>query len=77
VRSDRCVHARMHNGIEVVRYDRAGKWYEEHPDGSRKKPTLGQAVNDAALPGVTVIFGLPGGSMFDDWVRALRGGGQP
>ena len=69
---DRTVHARG-RGYEVVRYDRAGKWYVESVDGSRRAVTLDQAVREAmdikrAREG-EVLIGQPGGSAFD---RKLR-----
>lgn len=67
---DRRVHAR-YEGMEIVRYDRSGKWYLEptHPTLKRQHVTIDQAV-DAALwastqPEGTVTFGLPGGTTFD------------
>lgn len=69
---DRRVHARMPNGVEVVRYDRAGKWYEES-EGQRKHIGINQAVDDALLPGAYVFLGVPGGQTFDAKVRRRRG----
>ena len=43
---DRTVHARG-KGYEVVRYDRARKWYVESIDGSRRAVTVDQAVREA------------------------------
>jgi hypothetical protein len=47
--SDRTVHA-SYPGLEIVRYDRAGKWYFEPTQTSlpRQQVTVGQAA-DAAI----------------------------
>jgi hypothetical protein len=63
--SDRHVHIRLRDGREVVRYDRAGKWYIEHPDGRRFWLKFAEAVSWANDPGAEVFTGLPGGSRFD------------
>ena len=44
--ADRTVHATLGDGWEVVRYDRAGKWYIEHPSPGRKRRAV--SVSDAA-----------------------------
>jgi len=70
---DRTVHAWGKSG-EVVRYERAGKWYWEPNTGARTKLTLAEAVakgiwcwyHDAG----TVCFARRGGSAFDRGVRA-------
>jgi hypothetical protein len=74
--ADRTVHAWGDSG-EVVRYDRAGKWYFEPKDGPRR--LLG--VSDAAIKALwlwyhdngSVNFGLAGGGMFDQMVRDRSG----
>lgn len=74
---DRRVHAWGKSG-EVVRYDRAGKWYWEPKviDGKpqRIKLTLAQAVDKGIWcwyhDAGTVCFALRGGSAFDRGVRA-------
>lgn len=71
-RRDRMVHARLPNGLEIARYDRAGRWYEESP-GQRKNITVGQAVERALMPGAYVFLDLPGGGSFDAKVRRRRG----
>ncbi len=43
---DRQVHAEG-QGYQVVRYDRAGKWWVEGVDGSRRQVRLDQAVREA------------------------------
>lgn len=68
--SDRTVHARGGN-VEVVRYDRAGKWWLESIDG--KHPRKPVTLNKAALVALDmlhsehgqVFFGKPGGGAFD------------
>lgn len=72
-RSDRRVHAFCVE-YEVVRYDRAGKWFIEF--GSlepRRRLTLASAV-DAAVEtwdhGGSPKMGVPGGGAFDAKLRA-------
>lgn len=70
---DRTVHARIGRD-EVVRYDRAGKWWLEQPhSGFRHRISFDLAVKmgvDAMASEGTVYFGRPGGSTFDRRVRA-------
>lgn len=72
-RDDRTVHARLFDGVEIVRYDRAGKWYAEKQAllAPRQHLTLSQAVamvlNDEDAE---VFHGKPGGAMFDRRVKA-------
>jgi hypothetical protein len=75
VTTDRTVHARYPN-MEIVRYDRAGKWYLE-PTISRAKRqriTLADAVAQAAWAQRhhrgEIFFGRPGGMSFDRKVKA-------
>lgn len=70
-KSDRCVHARLVNGSEIVRYDRAGKWYVEG-DVDRRKTTVTGAARLAAQEGAVVLYSLPGGSRFEAKVRVMR-----
>jgi len=61
---NRTVHALLTDGTEIVRYDRAGKWYVEQPDGYRRLLTLTEATQFVVhrrewLPGRI------GGSAFD------------
>lgn len=58
--------------IEIVRYNRAGKWWYE--DGPRRRPlTLDEAVAFCKdRPAVIWHKGLPGGAMFDARVRRMR-----
>ena len=72
--TDRTVHAR-YPGMEIVRYDRAGKWYLEPVAAPlrRQQVTLrvaaAQAVWGANNKGGVVLFGRPGGLRFDALVR--------
>lgn len=70
--NDRTVHAR-YPGMEIVRYDRAGKWYFEPLDSSlsRQKVTVKQAA-DAAVwargyynEGAHIFTNRHGGTTFD------------
>ncbi len=69
--SDRTVHA-SYPGMEIVRYDRAGKWYFEPTDSSlpRQKVTVKQAA-DAAVWALgyydnqAQVFERKGGKNFD------------
>ncbi|WP_413354062.1 hypothetical protein [Microbacterium sp. 1P06AB] len=76
-RNDRTVHCTVipidGGRIEIVRYDRSGKWYRE--EGDRRRPlTLGQAVLYAEVDRPAVIWheGRPGGRAFDAMVRRAR-----
>ena len=60
---ERTVHAVAADGTEVVRYDKAGKWYAEPIDGKRRHVTLSEAVT------IALAFGS-----FRDWPR--NGGAQ-
>jgi hypothetical protein len=71
--SDRRVHAR-HGNVEIVRYDRAGKWWLESIDGRwpRRRVSVTMAAihaHDFLQDGGEVFFGLHGGAMFDSKVR--------
>lgn len=63
--SDRTVHARLRDGTEIVRYDRAGKWFVESPDGSRERVTVREAARRASVSGATIYVGRAGGGRFD------------
>ncbi len=68
---DRTVHAVCADGREIVRYNRAGKWWIEHASG-RVPLRLQSAAEIAAVAttlGGEVRFGLPGGTAFDKRVR--------
>ena len=70
MRKDRTVHA-GYDGMEVVRYDRAGKWYLEPTDTSlRRQPVTVFEAAIAARWGRAnangwVELGLSGGRTFD------------
>ena len=55
---------------DIVRYDRAGKWFIEHQDGRKRRIS----VRDAAFWTARNHFnpGLPGGRTFDALVREYR-----
>jgi hypothetical protein len=71
---DRTVHA-SYSGMEIVRYDRGGKWYLEPTDKNLKRQAASvrgaamQAVWGLTQEGGQVFFGRPGGGMFDRLVR--------
>jgi len=73
--ADRRVHA-SEETLEVVRYERSGKWRVECARDSLPKEGYYVRVRDAAAEalkiearGGTIHYGLPGGSMFDRIVR--------
>lgn len=76
---DRTVHATVPGGGEIVRYDKASKWYLEYPPKTLKPRTrlsLPKAV-DLALkherePGCCIFLNRAGGTMFDARVRKLK-----
>lgn len=73
--SNRTVHGVSANGADIVRYDRAGKWYLEPRNAFHSRLTVAEAAGHAAL-GVHRP-GLPGGQAFDSLVarlKAARGG---
>lgn len=83
---DRRIHARK-QGVDIVRYDKAGKWYVEIAAdyGRRGLPAERKPVKirEAALHargliarGATHHAGIPGGQAFDRLVagRAVFGG---
>ncbi len=70
---DRRVHAVLGDGSLIIRYDRAGKWFQEFPDKRRQKIDIRTAARLAA-PARTVNLGLPGGNTFDALVRKIRAG---
>jgi hypothetical protein len=69
---DRVIHGRTPYGEEIVRYDRAGKWYVEKPGVARRQVSLVQAVRHATKPGSVVYLGRPGGRTFDSRVQQMR-----
>lgn len=74
---DRTVHCTIvpvgGGRIEIVRYDRAGKWYRED-GGNRTRITVAEAVSVAAQDRPAVLWheGRPGGRAFDAKVRKAR-----
>lgn len=72
--SDRTVHGISQTGGEIVRYDRAGKWYVEYPGEGRIPITVGDAALFATAERGTFFLGKPGGQQFDAKVRSLVDG---
>lgn len=68
---DRTVHGKTADGGEIVRYDRAGKWYVEWPT-NRYQVSLREAARLASMPGASAFLGRSGGLRFD---AAMRGDG--
>jgi hypothetical protein len=78
--ADRCVHAYT-DQMEIVRYERAGKWYLEPKIAGlpRQRVTVQQAadyffhayeaVEDGTVGYAGVEFGRPGGRRFDFLVK--------
>jgi hypothetical protein len=66
---DRTVHG-LYDGGEIVRYNRAGKWYLEGPL-KRRMPLLVKDAAQLAASG-TWYLGRSGGQAFDAKVRRLR-----
>ena len=66
--ADRQVHAKCPT-FEVVRYNRAGKWYvESSAKGSRELVMIQEAARRAqaaVILGGEINYGLPGGRTFD------------
>jgi hypothetical protein len=69
-RDDRKVHGRSRNGWDIVRYDRAGKWYLEREGEKRQSVKLEDAARLAAW--AHFYPGKPGGQAFDTRVRKIR-----
>jgi hypothetical protein len=69
--TDRTVHAHLSDGTQIVRYDRAGKWYVEAPT-ARVQITVGAAAGLASLAGSVVHLGQPGGAAFDRQYRQIK-----
>lgn len=78
--SDRTVHAEHPEGEQIVRYERAGKWYIELVEpsthaGSRQFVHLDGAVARAVFleeRGGRINWDLPGGTSFYARVRRLK-----
>lgn len=62
--TDRTVHATT-PGWEIVRYDRAGRWYAESDVLPRQQITVTEAARRATEVGAEVHLGRPGGRRFD------------
>lgn len=60
---DRTVHGLTALGNEIVRYDRAGKWYVESINGKRWQVTVKEAA--LAARNGTAFLGRTGGTLFD------------
>jgi hypothetical protein len=75
---DRRVHAIMHDSSVIVRYDRAGKWFQEWPAYAmipRRRLSLEKAARLALSPEAqSVYLCMPGGRMFDATVKQLMKG---
>lgn len=70
-REDRTVHALTDTGDEIVRYDRAGKWFVEPKDGSKRTPVTLTRAAELAIAG-TVFPARAGGQAFNAKVTKLR-----
>jgi hypothetical protein len=72
--SDRTVHAKYLDEEEIVRYDRAGKWYIELPGlGVRRRVGVREAAQRAREIeefGGVIMRGRLGGAAFDRLVAA-------
>lgn len=63
---DRTVHAVTAAGHEVVRYERAGKWFlESNGSGGRQQLRVAVAAYAASRPDATWYVGRKGGEKFD------------
>ena len=77
---DRMVHAETSDGgIQIVRYDKEGKWYVEIREGygrhglpaERKQVSVREAALHArGLRGGRIYLNLPGGDTFERMVNA-------
>jgi hypothetical protein len=78
-RPDRTVHASCDSlGLDLVRYDKAGKWYIE-PRAKltpRRHVRIRQAAEIARYwrgsEGGSIYLGKPGGSAFDWWIQQME-----
>lgn len=68
---DRTVHGTDATGAEIVRYNRARKWYIEPKGGKRRQVSLTEAAQ-AAADGKAPL-GRYGGTAFDARVKEIRG----
>lgn len=74
----RTVHARSRDGVEVVRYDKQGKWYLE-PPGHLRLPRQHVKIDEAVRfarwaedNGGEVFLGHFGGGTFDRKIKEQR-----
>ena len=70
--TDRTVHAKSASGVELVRYDKAGKWWLEQAGVRSPVHSIAQAV-EAGLAMQHVYLDRPGGKVFSAKVRKRRG----
>jgi hypothetical protein len=72
--SDRTVHAVRHDGVEIVRYDKAGKWWAEPKSDHPRFPI--PTVRDAAELAFENLqswhVGRPGGRVFDALISDMQ-----
>lgn len=68
---DRTVHGTTTDGAEIVRYERAGKWFVEPVDGGKRRGISLDEAAKLALSG-QVFLGRAGGLRFDARVQQLR-----
>lgn len=66
--SDRTVHGWSADGGEIVRYDRAGKWFLEYRDRPRTRLDVRRAARFAREG--RAFLGRPGGGRFDKAVQS-------
>lgn len=72
MKPDRRVHGHTFDGGEIVRYERAGKWFIEYNrHRPRRSISLRVAVNEALYHGDRAIRGVPGGKRFDAGVADM------
>lgn len=75
--ANRTVHAEFRGEfgrmVEVVRYERAGKWWLEW-DGGRRAVSVADAATHAVSRSGVVFLGRPGGRLFDAKVCQSRTG---
>lgn len=70
----RTVHARG-GEIELVRYDKAGRWWVEGNGSKERVKTVADAVAIALMferNGGEILLHQPGGNQFDSKVRGAR-----
>lgn len=68
--NDRVVHGVTADGGEIVRYDRAGKWYVEWDSHRpRRAVSVASAAALATMPGAKAYPGRDGGARFSKIVR--------